>query len=797
MKRSSSLQGLVVLFATLFTLMSGLALAETSRSPVTFLTGPQEGEPITIALDYIRAHRADYGLSEGDLAEIVVKDHYRSKHNGVTHLYFRQRFDGIEVWNGDININIASDGRVINMGSRFVSDLAGALATRVPTITPEQAITEAAAHFGTPVGEIVMLVNEGGPMRRMTFGDSGIAHGDINAKLMILPPGSGAELGGPALEEPRLVWSLIIDRVDSDAWWDLLVDATTGQAVAGYNYTSHGGVPADAYSVIPVPAEHPEDVGGAQTSVVGPADSMASPFGWHDTDGDVDPDFTDTRGNNVDAHDDLTANNVPGLRPSGGAGPLLDFDYAFDEALGPAEGTNLEAAIVNLFYYNNIMHDITYQYGFDEPSGNFQENNYGNGGAGGDSVLADAQDGSGTNNANFSTPSDGFNPRMQMFVWLAPPDLVINMPGSIAGTYTAGGASFGSVLDSVGLTGNVALVDDGVAPNTDFCEAVAGTPLAGLIALIDRGGCEFGVKVLNAENAGAIAAIVVNNQGDGVLNMGPGAVGGSVTIPSIFIGQTDGQAIKNSLQATTVNVTMRVTRVDRDSDLDNGIIAHEYGHGISNRLIGGPNNVSCLTGNERAGEGWSDFWTLVLSAKPAQTGDQSRGIGTYTSFEPSDGNGIRNFPYSTDLAINPQTYSGIAGTNVPHGVGEIWMSMVWEVYWEMVQEYGFDPDFYGGDGGNNRTIQLVIDSMKLQPCGPTFIDARDAMLMADQTNYGGANQCRIWRGFAKRGLGLSASTASTGVGDEVEAFDLPEGCDNLFSNGFESGDTSAWSSSTN
>ncbi len=64
-------------------------------------------------------------------------------------------------------------------------------------------------------------------------------------------------------------------------------------------------------------------------------------------------------------------------------------------------------AITNLFYMNNMMHDIWYQYGFDEASGNFQENNYSNGGLVGDSVFADAQDGGGLNNANFGTPPDG------------------------------------------------------------------------------------------------------------------------------------------------------------------------------------------------------------------------------------------------------------------------------------------------------------------------------------------------------------------------------------------------------
>ena len=63
------------------------------------------------------------------------------------------------------------------------------------------------------------------------------------------------------------------------------------------------------------------------------------------------------------------------------------------------------------------MHDISQHYGFDEPSGNFQKTNYDGLGAGNDPVSADAQDGSGTNNANMSTPPDGSAPRMQMYIW--------------------------------------------------------------------------------------------------------------------------------------------------------------------------------------------------------------------------------------------------------------------------------------------------------------------------------------------------------------------------------------------
>ena len=152
------------------------------------------------------------------------------------------------------------------------------------------------------------------------------------------------------------------------------------------------------------------------------------------------------------------------------------------------------------------------------------------------------------------------------------------------------------------------------------------------------------------------------------------------------------------------------------------------------------------------------------------------------------------------MTVNPQTYEDIADTNAPHGVGEIWNAMTWEVYWNIVTNEGFDPDLYGGSGGNNTAIQLVIDGMKLVSCGPTFVDLRDAILAADVAGFGGAHECEIWTGFAKRGLGFSAIAGTNSVGDETEAFDFPPGLDPdcmaaIFADGFESGDLSSWSAS--
>ena len=133
--------------------------------------------------------------------------------------------------------------------------------------------------------------------------------------------------------------------------------------------------------------------------------------------------------------------------------------------------------------------------------------------------------------------------------------------------------------------------------------------------------------------------------------------------------------------------------------------------------------------------------------------------------------------------------------SVPHGVGAIWANMLWEMYWNLVAELGYDPDLYNGTGGNNLAYQLVMDGMKLQPCSPGFVTGRNAILAADQANYDGDLACSIWNAFAERGVGFGASQgASTILGDETESFVLPAECvDLIYASSFGFG-TDRWSS---
>jgi len=144
-----------------------------------------------------------------------------------------------------------------------------------------------------------------------------------------------------------------------------------------------------------------------------------------------------------------------------------------------------------------------------------------------------------------------------------------------------------------------------------------------------------------------------------------------------------------------------------------------------------------------------------------------------------NGPGIRPTAYSTNTSVNPATYDSIETLAVPHGVGYVWNTMLWEVYWNLIDKHGYNPDLYDetGGGGNVLTVQLVMDGMKFQACDPGFVDGRDAILAADQALTDGDNQCEIWAGFSKRGLGFSAiQGTSASRADGTQAFDTHPDC---------------------
>ena len=495
-----------------------------------YLTSSSPGAPLKIALDFVRSNAALLGLKLTDLAGIEVTDTVYSAPIGATHVYLRQVYHGLPVFNATLQVHINREGRISGINNSFIPGMAAPLKSLRPVISAADSVSAAARHLNVPLRGLPLIVNQSLGVQQVTsLSAPDVSSRAIQAQLMWLPVGL----------DLTLVWRFQVHTLDGQHIYDITVDAETGSAATDGNrvFTRFDWVSSDRYRVYEQPVESPQHTAPAppadgRTIATDPADPTASPLGWHDTGSTI------MRGNNVHAYEDSDANNAPpAVQPS--CGDSLDCDFPIN--LNQAPNNYRNAAIANLFYWNNVIHDVQYQYGFDEAGGNFQVNNFGNGGQGGDDVRAEAQDGSGTCNANFATPTDGGRPRMQMF---------------------------------------------------------------------------------------------------------------------------------------TCNL--------RDGGLDNGVIVHEYGHGISIRQVGGPGNSSCLNNNQQGGEGWSDWFALVYTAEVGDLGSDARGIGTYLIGQGPNGPGIRPQRYSTDPAVNNYTYESISGQAVPHGVGSVWAQVLWEVYWALV-----------------------------------------------------------------------------------------------------------------
>ncbi len=578
-------------------------------------------------------------LAPKDITEYKITDYSTSK-NKIEHYYFRQQYLGLDIIGTESSIHVFK-GEIISASNKFVKNKAAIVkAVTLNKNTPQNIISSLAEQMGYGVPSNIYRLSSYNNNNSLTFSNAGISKDDIPMRKVFYLTKSNVIVSG---------WQLSIHELSGGNWWNFIVSDITGDVLKKVNWkadcrytnsnnkvnysdnilkinkqsttNAHALANTSTYNVFSYPVESPNF--GPRSIVNSPENSIASPFGWHDIDGLAGADHSDTRGNNVDAFkikDDLF------FRPDGGDDLIFDFplNNEFTEV-----NTSESAAITNLFYWNNIVHDIMYQYGFDEENGNFQANNYDKGGLEDDYVLASSQSDRDACNAYFSTPPDGLNG--ELFV----------LP----------------------------------------CRS-------------------------------------------------------------------------------------------RDGSLDNHVIVHEYAHGISIRLSGGPSNSDCLDNLEQMGEGWSDWYANMLTMKKEDLPTNPRTVGTWLFGEGSDGLGVRDFPYSTDLNIDPRTYGDVSVSRGVHQVGSIWAAMLWELTWGLIEVHGFDEDIYNGNGGNNIALTLVTEALKLQPCSPGFVDGRDAILAADRILYNSQNQCVIWDAFAKRGLGLSASQGSPfSITDGMEAFD--------------------------
>jgi len=382
------------------------------------------GEPYAATRTFLQRYSRLFGHGPEALDTARITRDYATPHNGLRTVVWEQQVDGVAVFEGVLVSHTARRGELVSICSQFLPDPAAAAARGMAAgsasraafgVSARRAVVLAARNVGQELAENQLDARgqaAAGAEQRHRFTAPGLK-GEAEAKLTWLPMDR---------QSLRLCWDVVLMSRNRGEMFRELVDASTGEVLLRRCLTSYltdasyrvftSDSPSPLSPGHPAPADAQPPLVPRALMTLAALDTNASPAGWI-ADGD-----NETVGNNVDAHTDWNADDAPDLpRPQGS--PFRVFDFAAD--LGTeAPADYASAAVVQLFYVNNWIHDRLYQLGFTEAAGNFQNNNFSRGGLGNDAVQADAQDGNGTDNANFSTPPDGSPGRMQMYIFTRP-----------------------------------------------------------------------------------------------------------------------------------------------------------------------------------------------------------------------------------------------------------------------------------------------------------------------------------------------------------------------------------------
>ncbi|WP_394829459.1 M36 family metallopeptidase [Pendulispora albinea] len=472
------------------------------------------------------------------------------------------------------------------------------------------------------------------------------------------------------------------------------------------------------------------------------------------------------------------------------------FDRTYDITQAPnASDDQIKAAVTQLFYVNNWLHDYWYDSGFDERSGNAQLSNYGRGGVEGDPLRVEAQDGADygeANNANMITYADGTSPRMQMYVWTGLPNRRLELvpdtqPPTRLDDWLGAPAYGPQTFDDVQ---ELVLAADGVAPTTDACEPIT-NDVAHKFVVIERSakaGCTFYLRTSNAQAANAAGVIIINNNPAGsheFVNPAKPDVEPNIHIPVLTTTSEDGAKLKSAMAASATPLRARMFRgveTPVDGTIDNTIVAHEWGHYLHHRLVAcsgrsWPADPRISVGScSGMSEGWADFNALFMVVRE---GDAIEGsaypLGQYANVGASPNAayfGTRRAPYSTDTAKNPFTFGHVAqGAPAPqgaplepggsfmqeaHNIGEIWAQILFEGYVNLQKAGQKANPPRSFQEVKRRMANYLVAGMKAAPVDPTFTEQRDAILAGVWATGNQDDFEALAQGFAKRGLGVGA-----------------------------------------
>ncbi|MDQ3233840.1 MAG: M36 family metallopeptidase, partial [Pseudobdellovibrionaceae bacterium] len=435
-------------------------------------------------------------------------------------------------------------------------------------------------------------------------------------------------------------------------------------------------------------------------------------------------DATNATGNNVEAFADIrppVGFSEGDIRAEVRSGRILN--YLYDLTQEPLQNPNQsKAAITNAFFVTNWLHDWYYDSGFTEKTGNAQADNYGRGGIGGDRLVVHVQAGAtdgARDNAYITTPLDGLSPQLFLFLYGSAVQADVTWLGGTlkAEYFTLGPRNFE-------ITGALSLVDDGVEKAGDGCEPIV-SDVKGRIAIVDFDErCASELPLENALKAGALGVIFVMEQTFRLQ-------GGNQEIPGLMIAKADSEGLISALAHGAVRATLRrsSSSPERDTALDNTIVAHEWGHYLHTRL------TSCEDYQCRAmSEGWGDFVALHMMLRDEDDRMGTFALNTYAmsgqgmvqeGYQDPGYFGIRRFPYSIDRQKNALSFRHIEdGNTLPegpvnsganaypnseiHNAGEVWATMLWEAYHALI-------DTHGVEESRRRMTDYVVAGLLLTP----------------------------------------------------------------------------------
>ena len=343
---------------------------------------------LTLATDQLTALAGEMNYAEADITNPIVSDYYTSK--GITHIYFQQSVDQISIFDASAAVHIKNN-EVFSSNINFLKGINKRNIKNQFQVQAVEALVRLAQNQNYPLSQtefIILSADEAAPSKPTTVSADGISNRTIPLRLVFMEDDN---------QDLQLAWSVFIDEKEGANYKNFLINATTGAIEKEINLTiscnfdqdhsshQHDAIPsipnrlnqllnahkaianqekiqvANSYNVYPLPIESPNF--GNRSIEVSPwdANTTASPNGWHQI---GSTNYTTTKGNNVDAYEDSNSTNSPTngdlARVNGGSS--LEFDNLLNINDSPANYK--PAAITNLFYWSNIIHDVWYNYGF-------------------------------------------------------------------------------------------------------------------------------------------------------------------------------------------------------------------------------------------------------------------------------------------------------------------------------------------------------------------------------------------------------------------------------------------------